>query len=87
MRLGGRRGRGGRGGVALWHVVCFILRTYWIVEMSWTADGLLLACITKRGCLLIIPRFGQALRLIAQGCSVDLGPCTHLPVHPLITVV
>ena len=61
-------------------------RTYWIASMSWTADGLFLACMTKRGCLVIFPRLGQPLKLITHGCSLDMGPNTFLSLHPLITI-
>ena len=54
--------------------------------MAWSADGLFVACMTKRGCLLLLPRFGPPLRLVTHGCSLDMGPLTHLPLHPLITV-
>ena len=54
--------------------------------MSWVADGLFLACMTKRGCLLILPRFGQPIKLVTYGCSVEMGPISHLPPPPLITV-
>ena len=54
--------------------------------MAWLADGLLLACITKRGSLVILPRFGHPLKLVTRGHSSDMGPATFLPVHPLITV-
>lgn len=68
--------------------VCSSLpRTYWIADMMWTADGLLLACMTKRGSLMILPRFGQPMQLVTQGCSLDMGPSYSLPLHPLITVV
>lgn len=69
--------------------LCYVpsLRTYWIVDMSWTADGLFLAAMTKRGCLLVLPRFGPPLRLVSSGCSMDMGPLMHLPLHPLITIM
>ena len=54
--------------------------------MAWLADGLLLACITKRGSLIILPRFGRPLKLITHGHSLDMGPTVSLPLHPLITV-
>ena len=30
-------------------------RSYWVSDMVWLADGLLLACMTKRGSLVILP--------------------------------
>ena len=62
-------------------------RTFWVSDMAWTADGLLLVCMTKRGSLMILPRFGPPLRLIARGCSIEMGPTHFLPLHPLITVM
>ena len=55
-------------------------------DMIWLADGLLLACMTKRGSLIILPRFGRPLKLITHGHSLDMGPAIFLPIHPLITV-
>lgn len=61
-------------------------RTFWIADMSWTSDGLLLVCITKRGGMFILPRFGPPITLIARGCSIEIGPKLFLPLHPLITI-
>ena len=59
-------------------------------DMAWLADGLLLACITKRGSLVVLPRFGQPLKLVTHGNqspqALDVGPAVFLPLHPLITV-
>ena len=58
--------------------------------MAWLADGLLLACITKRGSLVVLPRFGQPLKLVTHDDqspqSLDVGSAVFLPLHPLITV-
>ncbi len=67
--------------------VCCHCRTYWIADMAWTADGLLLVCVTRRGSLMILPRYGQPLKLFTHGCSLDMGPSYQLPLHPLITIV
>ncbi|XP_078606977.1 uncharacterized protein LOC144879422 isoform X2 [Branchiostoma floridae x Branchiostoma japonicum] len=61
-----------------------ILRTYWICGMKWTCDDLLLVCITKRGSVVILTRLGEPLMLTTHGCSVEMGPCLYLPLHPLI---
>ena len=74
--------------VYLCFYVCFHTgRTYWIADMAWSADGLLLICVTRRGCLMIMPQFGRPLKLVIHGCSLDMGPNYFLPLHPLITVV
>ena len=52
--------------------------------MVWTADGLLLVCMTRRGCLVVLPRFGPPLRLITSGCDMDMEPTQFLTFHPLI---
>ena len=44
--------------------------------MSWTSDGLLLVCVLKQGSLCILPRYGQPMKLITHGCSMDMGPPT-----------
>jgi hypothetical protein len=61
-------------------------RTFWVTSLEWSGDGLLLAAMTRRGCLLLLPRFGPPLRLIASGCGLEMGPAYFLPLHPLITV-
>ena len=53
--------------------------------MAWTADGLLLVCIIKRGSLLILPCMGRPLQLVTCGCSLDMGPSILLPLHPRIS--
>ena len=53
--------------------------------MAWTADGLLLVCIIKRGSLFILPCMGRPLELVTRGCSLDMGPATLLPLHPRIS--
>ena len=69
-------------------VQCFeyCYRTYWITSLAWSGDGLFLAAMTRRGCLVVLPRFGHPLKLITTGCNVDMGPTQFLPLHPLITV-
>ena len=64
-----------------------VYRTFWITSVAWSADGLLLACMTCRGCLIVLPRFGPPLKLVTSGCGLDMGPTQFLPLHPLITVV
>ena len=62
-------------------------RTYWIADMAWSADGLLVVCVTRRGSLMIAPRFGRPVKLLARGCSLGVEFCYCLPLHPLITVM
>ena len=56
-------------------------RSYWVGSMSWSPGGLFLACVLKRGSLLMVSRLGGLLSLTSSGCNVDLGlhssyPCT-----------
>nr|XP_041567097.1 ciliogenesis and planar polarity effector 1 isoform X3 [Taeniopygia guttata] len=60
-------------------------RSYWVGDMSWTPDSLFLACMLKRGCLVLLTCMGELLTLIASGCSVEFGPAQFIPFHPLIT--
>ncbi|KAG5834760.1 hypothetical protein ANANG_G00264980 [Anguilla anguilla] len=60
-------------------------RSYWVACMSWAPGGLLLACVLKRGSLLLLARLGGLLSLSTSGCSVELGPAHFLPLHPLVT--
>ncbi|XP_061462925.1 ciliogenesis and planar polarity effector 1-like, partial [Rhineura floridana] len=61
------------------------IRSYWIADMSWTHDGLFLACMLKRGSLIFMTCLGELLTLITYGCSVEFGPAEFIPLHPLIT--
>ncbi|XP_030005045.1 ciliogenesis and planar polarity effector 1 [Sphaeramia orbicularis] len=61
------------------------IRSYWVGSVSWSADGLFLACVLKRGSLLMLPRLGGLLTLSSLGCNVDFGPAHFLPLHPLVT--
>ncbi|XP_077318964.1 ciliogenesis and planar polarity effector 1 isoform X2 [Lithobates pipiens] len=61
------------------------LRSYWVADLSWTTDSLFLACVLKRGSLLLLTRLGELLTLTTSGCSVEFGPAEFIPLHPLIT--
>ncbi|XP_054613801.1 ciliogenesis and planar polarity effector 1 isoform X2 [Dunckerocampus dactyliophorus] len=61
------------------------IRSYWVGSLSWSHDGLFLACVLKRGALLILARLGGLLSLTSTGCNVDFGPAHFLPLHPLVT--
>ncbi|XP_033503413.2 ciliogenesis and planar polarity effector 1 isoform X1 [Epinephelus lanceolatus] len=61
------------------------IRSYWVGSVSWSPGGLFLACVLKRGSLLILARLGRLLTLTSCGCSVDFGPAHFLPLHPLVT--
>ncbi|XP_050184750.1 ciliogenesis and planar polarity effector 1 isoform X4 [Myiozetetes cayanensis] len=62
-----------------------LIRSYWVGDMSWTPDSLFLACMLKRGSLILLTCMGELLTLIASGCSVEFGPAQFIPFHPLIT--
>ncbi|XP_032879284.1 ciliogenesis and planar polarity effector 1-like [Amblyraja radiata] len=59
-------------------------RSYWVAGVSWTPDGLFLACMLKRGALLMLSRLGELVTLTTSGCSVEFGPAEFIPLHPLI---
>nr|XP_046231509.1 ciliogenesis and planar polarity effector 1 isoform X2 [Scatophagus argus] len=61
------------------------IRSYWVGSVSWSPGGLFLACVLKRGSLLMVSRLGGLLTLTSCGCSVDFGPAHFLPLHPLVT--
>ncbi|XP_026721713.1 ciliogenesis and planar polarity effector 1 isoform X1 [Athene cunicularia] len=61
------------------------IRSYWVGDMSWTPDSLFLACMLKRGSLILLTCMGELLTLITTGCSVEFGPAEFIPFHPLIT--
>ncbi|KAG8456701.1 hypothetical protein GDO86_002473, partial [Hymenochirus boettgeri] len=62
-----------------------LIRSYWVGDMSWSADSLFLACLLKRGALMLLTRLGEILTLTTFGCSVEFGPAEFIPLHPLIT--
>uniref|UniRef100_A0AAV2J046 Uncharacterized protein n=1 Tax=Knipowitschia caucasica TaxID=637954 RepID=A0AAV2J046_KNICA len=61
------------------------IRSYWVGSVSWSQSGLFLACVLKRGSLLMLARVGGLLTLSTSGCNVDFGPAHFLPLHPLVT--
>lgn len=54
-------------------------------SVSWSPDSLFLACVLKRGSLLMLARLGGLLTLTTTGCNIDFGPAHFLPLHPLVT--
>ena len=50
--------------------------------MQWSSDCLFLACVTKRGALAVLTRFGEPVFLKTD----DAGPSKYLPLHPLVIV-
>ncbi|XP_023380594.1 protein JBTS17 [Pteropus vampyrus] len=62
-----------------------LIRSYWVGDISWTHDSLFLACVLKRGSLVLLTCQGELLTLITFGCSVEFGPAEFIPLHPLIT--
>ncbi|XP_062334213.1 ciliogenesis and planar polarity effector 1 [Osmerus eperlanus] len=78
------RGLGGCGSKKL-AIPSKYVRSYWVGSVSWSAGGLLLACVLKRGSLLMVGRLGGLLSLSTSGCNVDFSPAHFLPLHPLVT--
>ncbi|XP_036919091.1 ciliogenesis and planar polarity effector 1 isoform X2 [Sturnira hondurensis] len=62
-----------------------LVRSYWVGDVSWTPDSLFLACVLKRGSLLLLTCQGELLTLVTLGCSIEFGPAEFIPLHPLIT--
>ncbi|XP_023568501.1 protein JBTS17 [Octodon degus] len=62
-----------------------LIRSYWVGDISWTHDNLFLACVLKRGSLVLLTCQGELLTLITFGCSIEFGPAEFIPLHPLIT--
>ncbi|CAG5867458.1 unnamed protein product [Menidia menidia] len=61
------------------------IRSYWVGSVSWSPGGIFLACVLKRGSLLMLARLGGLLTLATSGCNVEFGPAHFLPLHPLVT--
>lgn len=66
-------------------IFMFSFRSYWVGSVNWSPGGLFLACVLKRGSLLMLARLGGLLTLTSSGCNVDFGPAHFLPLHPLVT--
>ena len=64
--------------------ICASRRSWWIVDAAWTPCGTFLVAISKRGSLMLFPRLSGPTLASVSGCSLDLGPGTHLPIHPLV---
>ncbi|XP_032193468.1 ciliogenesis and planar polarity effector 1 isoform X2 [Mustela erminea] len=62
-----------------------LTRSYWVGDISWTHDSLFLACMLKRGSLVLLTCQGELVTLITFGCSIEFGPAEFIPFHPLIT--
>ncbi|KAL1783219.1 putative protein C5orf42-like isoform X1 [Sigmodon hispidus] len=62
-----------------------LTRSYWVGDISWTHDSLFLACVLKRGSLVLLTCLGELLTLVTVGCSIEFGPAEFIPLHPLIT--
>ncbi|KAM6975927.1 LOW QUALITY PROTEIN: ciliogenesis and planar polarity effector 1 [Tautogolabrus adspersus] len=78
------RGLGGCGSKKM-EIPSKYIRSYWVGSVSWSPSGLFLACVLKRGSLLMLSRLGGLLTLSSSGCNVDFGPAQFLPLHPLVT--
>ncbi|XP_060918031.1 ciliogenesis and planar polarity effector 1 [Labrus mixtus] len=78
------RGLGGCGSKKM-EIPSKYTRSYWVGSVSWSPSGLFLACVLKRGSLLMLSRLGGLLTLSSSGCNVDFGPAHFLPLHPLVT--
>ncbi|KAF4082340.1 hypothetical protein AMELA_G00150710 [Ameiurus melas] len=61
------------------------VRSYWVSCVSWTPEGLYLACVLKRGSVLMLARLGGLVSLSTSGCDIEFGPAHFLPLHPLVT--
>ncbi|XP_066507194.1 ciliogenesis and planar polarity effector 1 isoform X2 [Hoplias malabaricus] len=61
------------------------VRSYWVGCVSWSPEGLYLACVLKRGSLLFLARLGGLVSLSTSGCDIEFGPAHFLPLHPLVT--
>ncbi|XP_028394275.1 uncharacterized protein LOC114518472 [Dendronephthya gigantea] len=61
-------------------------RTWWVSDISWTTDSLLLIGITRNGALFITSKLGEPVKLVTTGHGMNLGPSLFLSLHPRITV-
>ncbi|XP_078354068.1 uncharacterized protein LOC144638717 isoform X1 [Oculina patagonica] len=60
-------------------------KSWWIADMAWTRDSLLVMCITRRGSVAVLTKLGEPLEICTEGCSLHTGPSLFLPLHPKIT--
>ncbi|XP_067255037.1 ciliogenesis and planar polarity effector 1 isoform X2 [Chanodichthys erythropterus] len=72
-------------GIKTLNIPAKYVRSYWVGSVSWTPEGLYLACVLKRGSLLMLARLGGLVSLSTTGCSIEFGAAHFLPLHPLVT--
>jgi len=63
-----------------------VYRSYWVADMAWTHNDLLLAIINAQGCVSLVPRLGEPLLIQTHGCGVDIGPALFLPMFPPVYI-
>ncbi|KAL5022909.1 hypothetical protein ScPMuIL_002064 [Solemya velum] len=59
-------------------------RLHWVTDLTWTSDGLFVACMLSSGSVCVLSRLGGPLVLQTTGCSVNMGPAYFLPLHPVV---
>ncbi|KAL1267181.1 hypothetical protein QQF64_002856, partial [Cirrhinus molitorella] len=72
-------------GIKTLNIPAKYVRSYWASSVSWTPEGLYLACVLKRGSLLMLARLGGLVSLSTTGCNIEFGAAHFLPLHPLVT--
>ncbi|XP_068726687.1 uncharacterized protein [Montipora capricornis] len=60
-------------------------RCWWVADMAWTRDSLLVICITLRGSVAVLSKLGEPMEICTEGSSLHTGPSFFLPLHPKIT--
>ncbi|XP_048582727.1 uncharacterized protein LOC5517350 isoform X2 [Nematostella vectensis] len=59
-------------------------RMWWVADLQWTSDSLLLIAVTRAGSVLMLTKLGTPLLISTKGNSIDMGPSLFLPIHPRI---
>lgn len=61
-------------------------RIWWVSDIAWTHDSLLLIGLTRNGALFITSKLGEPINLVTSGCMMEMGPSLFLAIHPRITI-
>ncbi|XP_021334904.2 ciliogenesis and planar polarity effector 1 isoform X3 [Danio rerio] len=72
-------------GVKVLSIPAKYVRSYWVCCVSWMAEGLYLACVLRRGSLLMLARLAGLVSLSTTGSSLEFSASHFLPLHPLVT--
>ena len=75
-----------RSGGVKWRVLLARCRHYWIANMEWSYDDLLLIVLTKIGCLAVLSRLGEPIFISTKGHGVNFTASRFLALLPKVVL-